>query len=918
MNRRLVIGVLLLTLLVVKSLSAQEQLISPHYKNISFREYCQRISLETKVPIYYSSNEFKYKIISIQKASISILDAIKGVINTDSFNVLSWNDAVIILKDHNFPYKLALVKTEIPQKETITNAMTSKITTTLAAARKQIVVGKKGYASHNSMVDVGVTIYNADDKKPLPGATVYIVDLQKGTISNKNGEADILLQPGKYTLKILYMGMKTQLYKLIVRSTGHFNIYMQKQGIELSSVNVYGDNQMNMRQKDPGLEKMTVKSIREIPVMIGEPDIVKAAAMLPGIVSVGDGTSGLNVRGGSSDQNAFYLNKIPIFNTSHLFGFFPAFNADLVKNFTVYKGYIPARYGGRLSSVFDIETRNGNPKKFSLHGGLSPVAINGVMSIPILKDKLNFIFSGRRSYSDWILRRIDDPAINRSSASFNDISAGLSLDLPKLHLSAFVYHSHDRFAYGYVNEFQYDNNGFSLIAKQNYSNKIKATYSLVSSQYDNKVRNYANSSTAYSHLYVLKQNEFKANFDYLQNSFNTLHFGYDLNFYDLNRGIVEPIGYSLRIPLNLGRNKGLENAVFVSDHYRPWQWLDFTAGFRLNVFNPLGPQTTYNYQQGKPLNDLYISDTLVFNNNMPIKTFVIPEFRFAAKMDLGKLSSLKVAFTQMHQNLFRLNTTFSISPTSQWKMADYHLNPSKSNQVSMGYFYNFVKQGFESSVEVYYKKTKDYTEFKDGANFLQSKNIEQSVLQGKQWSYGLEMMLRRRGDYRFTGWIAYTYSRSFVQINGAADWEKINQGKVYPSSFDIPNVLSALVNIKLSKRLSFSTTVNYQSGRPITYPVSIYYVNKIPFVDYSSRNAYRIPAYFRMDASFTIEGNLKRNKFMHSSLVLSVYNLTGRDNPYSVYFVPSSTGVRTFQYSVIAVPIFTATWIFKLGNFYAN
>jgi hypothetical protein len=417
---------------------------------------------------------------------------------------------------------------------------------------------------------------------------------------------------------------------------------------------------------------------------------------------------------------------------------------------------------------------------------------------------------------------------------------------------------------------------------------------------------------------VVAQQELKTSFDYYFNDNHSIDFGYHLTYNNLNRGVVNPIGISIRNPVDLGRDKGLENAVFISDTYSPWERLKLNGGFRLNIYNPLGPKSVYVYHDNQIINNQYITDTLHYSNNEVVNTYIIPEFRFSANYELSKMSSLKVAFTQMHQNLFMLNTTFSISPNSQYKMADYYLKPSKSNQVSVGYFKSFLRYGFESSLEAYYKNTNNYTEFKDGAEFLNAPNIEQDVLQGRQWSYGLEFMLKRSGDYRFTGWLAYTYSRAFVQIDGKEDWQIINNGKLYPSSYDIPHVISGLLNIKLSKRVSFSTTVNYQSGRPITYPTSIYYINGVTFVDYSDRNEYRIPSYFRVDASMTLEGSLRRNKFMHSSLVLSVYNITGRDNPYSVYFVPQYGGVKSYQYSVIAVPVFTATWIFKLGNFDAD
>jgi hypothetical protein len=923
MHRGLISILIALGILLAVPLFGQERSISIHIIDTSFSEFCQTLSQKSGTQIYFQERYFQNKKVSLDMEHVLALDALRKVVDLDSFMVVEWQDALVVIKGKSFPLSLADYQfTEQHKSSEIddgTDNETGKyISTTKANAIERIVVGKKNYALSSSTVYVRGIIKDAETDGVLPGATAYIVELKKGASANSKGHVSFYIRPGKYTLRVLFMGMKTKNYQFIVYSNGHFEAKLEKEGVELSGVNVYGDRQMNMRQKEPGLEKMTTKDIKEIPVMAGEPDIVKASTMLPGIVSVGEGNSGLSVRGGSSDQNAFYLNDIPIFNTSHLFGFFPAFNADLVKDFTIYKGYIPSSFGGRLSSVFDIQTRKGNRRKFSLHGGISPMAANMVLSTPIIEDQLSVIASARTSYSDWILRKIKDPNISKSSAKFSDFSLGLYYDLAKTQVSVFAYHSNDYFAYSYINEYEYSNDGISAKVKHKFSSRFRGIYTAELSEYKFETWDYQEQSTAYNHPYSLMQNEFRADHNYIFNNNNQLNFGYHLTYYGLNRGVVNPVESSLRTPVDLGKEKGMENALYVSDRWSAFDWLEFNFGFRYSVYTPLGPKNVYQYQDGQYIDEQYISDTLVFGNNEVIEWYHFPEFRFAAKIDVDKHSSFKLAVTQMHQNLFMLNTTFSISPSSQWKLADYHIKPSQGNQFSAGYFRSFVKYGFETSVEGFYKTTKNYTEFKDGADFLKSDKVELSVLQGDQWSYGVELLLRRRGDFRFTGWIAYTYSRSWVQVSGEESWQNINQGEKYPAAFDIPHSVSALLNIKLSKRLSFSTTVNYQSGRPMTYPISIYYVNNIPFVDYSARNEYRIPDYFRVDASLTLDGNLKRKKFIHSQFVLSVYNITGRDNPYSVYFTVGNNGISGYQYSVIAVPVFTASWIFKLGNYDAD
>jgi hypothetical protein len=364
----------------------------------------------------------------------------------------------------------------------------------------------------------------------------------------------------------------------------------------------------------------------------------------------------------------------------------------------------------------------------------------------------------------------------------------------------------------------------------------------------------------------------------------------------------------------LGEEKGLESALYISDSYNALPWLNITAGLRYTLFNPLGAKTVYTYSTGLPMDTRYINDTLDFGNIQPIRWYSEPDLRAAVNIKTDENGSVKLAFNQMHQNLFMLNNTITIAPNSQWKLADYHLLPSRSNQVSLGLFRTLSHFGIETSVEVYFKRTFNYPEFKDGADFLESALVETTILQGTQKAYGLEFFLKR-SNRKLEGWLSYTYSRSIVKVDGDHAWSQINGGEAYPSNFDTPHVLNVVLSFHPTRRVTFSSVLAYQTGKPITYPESVYYINGAPYFDFSKRNAYRIPDYFRTDFSITLEGNLKRRKLLHSSLSLSVYNLTGRENPYSVYFKSERGNIRSYQYSVIGIPIFTATWIFKLGNY---
>ena len=650
-------------------------------------------------------------------------------------------------------------------------------------------------------------------------------------------------------------------------------------------------------------------------MMMGERDILKVSGTLPGIVSVGEGSAGLNVRGGGSDQNAFYINKVPVYNTSHLFGFFPAFNSDIIKDFSIYKGHIPAQYGGHLSSVFNIVTRQGNRKHFTARGGISPITGNLVVEGPLKKDTSSFMLSARSSYSDWILQKLNDPDIRNSSAAFNDLSAGVNYDIRKSQVALFAYHSYDKFSFSDLSSYEYSNNGASASFSHNFTNSLRAEFSLVGSQYAFSTIDKQEASNAYQHSYKMEHYEFRSDFKHLINDKHSLEYGVGMILYKLDRGTVLPYGdESLHTKVELGIEQGVESAVYISDSYDITSRLTLTTGVRYALFTPIGPKTVYEYVPGNPMDVRYITDTLTYSKNQPISWYHEPDLRVTLNFETDEAGSVKLAFNQMHQNLFMLSNTISIAPNTQWKLSDYHLLPSSSNQFSAGVFRTFAEYGLESSAEVFYKHTKNFPEFKDGADFLASPLVETAVLQGDQDAWGIEFFLKRTVR-KLEGWISYTYSRSMIKVDGGSDWNQINGGEAYPANFDIPHALNVVLNYHLSRRITFASIFTYQSGKPVTYPVSAYYINGLPVLDYSKRNAYRIPDYVRADFSLTLEGNLKKQKMLHSSLIFSVYNATGRDNPYSVYFKTENGSIRSYQYSVIGVPVFTATWLFKLGNY---
>jgi hypothetical protein len=920
--RPVIIIAQLLLLITLASAQGPEKVISCQYHQVLFHTFCQEIFNTTGVRIYYDEKWVNHLTVTLESDSISVKDAVTLATKDSGLEVSVWSGNLVLLPGEKLltglpAYENKFIKTDSAalKGNSLTAAEERYLTGRMPDAIQTIKIGRTGNMKGGVRARILGRVLDQETGAPVFSATVYIAEIKTGEVTDINGFFTIMLKPGKYNAIFEFLGYEKKKYQLEVLSDGDFIVTLKRAVIQMKEFVVYGDRQSSMKAKDPGLEKISMKAIKELPMMMGERDILKISGMLPGIVSTGEGTSGLNVRGGSSDQNAFYINKIPIYNTSHLFGFFPAFNADIIKDFSIYKGHIPAQYGGRLSSVFNIVSRQGNRKHITARGGLSPVTGSLVLEGPLKKDTCSVILSARSSYSDWILTRLNDPDIRSSSAGFYDFTGGFNYDIRKTQIAAFAYHSYDRFRLSDISDFDYSNSGASFTLGHVFSNSVRGEFSLIGSRYAFGTTNKQELSAAYTHSYLMNHYEVRTDFWHLLSDVHTLEYGFSSILYKLDRGQIEPFGSgSLLSPVGLGNEQGLESAAYVSDSWDIFPWLNLTSGLRYAMFNPLGPQTVYTYTPGSPIDTRYINDSLNFGKNQPIRWYSEPDLRVAINIETDANGSVKLAFNQMHQNLFMLNNTISISPNAQWKLADYHLKPSKSSQFSLGVFRLIENTGLEVSIEGYYKQTFNSPEFVDGADFLESPQVETTVLQGGQNAWGLEVFVKR-SSRKLEGWISYTYSRSKVTVNGEHAWNRINDGETFPANFDIPHALNVVVNYHFTRRITLSSVIAYQTGKPITYPTSVYYVNGMPVLDYSARNAYRIPDYFRTDVSLAFEGNLKKRKLLHSSFILNLFNMTGRENPYAVYFKTENGGIRSYQYSVIGVPVFTATWLFKLGNY---
>jgi hypothetical protein len=810
----------------------------------------------------------------------------------------------------------SLSSSEEPDSSGLTSTEQKYIDGRKAGMLETLSVGTREEGEGRNVAVLHGKITDVETGDPLIGATVYFEELAKGTATDVDGRFSMVVRPGKYTVEFKCMGMEERRNYLDVLSGGDLDILMEKSVIALTEVVVQANRYHNVRGTQMGFDRLNYKVLKEVPVVMGEKDVLKVVQMLPGVQTVGEGAAGFNVRGSAADQNMIYINKVPVYNSSHLFGFFTSFSPDIVKDFTLYKSNVPASYGGRLASFFDITARQGNQNKFSTHGGISPVTARLSVEGPIQKGKSSFILAGRSTYSDWILTKLKDPQLRESKANFNDISGMLSWEPgEKTLIKAFGYYSHDYFKLGTTNQYDYNNAGGSLNIRRRIGSRMHGDLALVYGTYDFTTIDETVASEAWTQAYRIDHFETKLDMSWLSLGKHHLTFGGNAILYNLDRGDVLPYGdISIRVPLELGLDKGLETAVYLADEISLTPRLTLYGGLRFVTYFSMGPDEVQVYGEDLPVQPGSVVDVIEAEPYEIIKTYTGLEPRAAINLMLGANNSLKLSYNRVNQYLFMLSNTVAISPTDQWKLCDYNIVPPYVDQVSMGFYQDFPRGGINTSFEVYYKKIENVVDYRDGASFISTPNVETVTLQGEQEAYGFEALFKKNAG-KLSGWIAYSYARSMMQVDSEFPSEQINNGNPYPSNFDRPHNLSIVSNLKLNRRLSFSANMVYTTGRPVTYPISIYYMDGIQFVDYADRNSYRIPDYFRLDLSVNLEGNLKERKLFHSYWMLNFYNVTGRQNAYSIYFQNDDGEINAYKLSIFGQMIVSLSWNFKLGNY---
>jgi len=674
---------------------------------------------------------------------------------------------------------------------------------------------------------------------------------------------------------------------------------------ELAEIVVVGGRQSAVNNMMMGSEKFKPQLLKNIPSALGESDIMKIVLSLPGVTTVGEASSGYNVRGGATDQNLILFNGGTVYNPSHLFGLFTSFNSDMVEDVELFKSSIPVEYGGRISSVLKVTSKEANMKKFTGSASIGVLTSKADVELPIVKDHVSLLLNARTTYSDWILKKLPEKSgYKDGTANFYDFGGVLTWKLNSMHrLKVFGYWSKDKFSFSSDEKYGYQNRNFSAEWRSLLNEKVTATVSAGLDHYDyfNEETNVPSMAARLS--FGIDQLWAKLHIRQRLTEKQVLSYGLSVQHYNVQAGKYEPVGEASRIKADqLQKEKALESAAYIDYERSLTDKLSVSAGLRYTMFNALGPRDVNYYTDGELPSERNLVETR--HESGIIKTYHAPEIRLSARYSLQENLSLKAGFNTMHQYIHKVSNTSIMSPTDIWKLSDLNIKPQSGWQVATGIYYETARKEYELSAEVYYKHISDYLNYRNSAVLLMNHHLETDVISTKGKAYGIELQAKKPFG-KLNGWVSYTFSRALLRQDDARVKMPLNNGDWYPAEYDRPHEVKAVLNLKFTERYSFSSNFNYATGRPTTLPAGKYYDSYhqryMPY--YSERNTYRIPDYMRLDLAFNIEPTHKLTSFLHTSFSFGVYNALARKNAYNIYYVSEGEKIQGYKLSVFGTAI---------------
>jgi outer membrane cobalamin receptor len=919
---------------------AQEN-VTLRLENVSAEELFRAIERLTSYRIYCRPTDTDSVIVSVASADEGAEDVLRKALLPAGLKVSAFGDALFVAKDWE-------LVTALPPNYygTVQDAEAAAI----APSRLPTANGRAGRkaSSENIVYEIGSATAAATTGKarvngivtdfrsgePVSGVALFIQETMTGTTTDSAGFYSLDLPAGRCELNIRAVGMKDARRLLQVYSPGRLDIELDEQSYAIDEITISSQRLERIRTATIGVERLAIKDMKNIPTAFGEVDILKVVLSLPGVKSVGEASGGFNVRGGATDQNLILFNGGTVYNPTHLFGFFSAFNPDVIQDMELYKSSVPPQYGGRISSVLEVGSREGNKQKFQGSASLGLLTSRLTLEGPLGGENTSVLAGFRTTYSDWILKSLpENSGYSAGTAGFYDANLSLSHRFDERNnVSLNGYLSRDRFQFDAYEKYAYRNANASLKWRHIFGHKLTGVFTAGYDHYDFHTQNADNPSEAYRYSFGIEQGFGKADLSWYAHDNHTFDFGLSALYYNLNPGAYLPEGAeSFVTPNRLQRETAIETAVYAGDRWDVSPSFSLNIGLRYSLFGVPGLGEENNVYSTQVKHAFYPVEhafdpgqtrvspgetqvsTRSANNGSGIpantdtntdkfRTYQGPEYRLSARYAFAEDWSVKAGINTMRQYIHKLSNTTVMSPTDTWKLSDAHIRPQSGGQIAAGIYRNFAGHTIETSLEVYYKTMSDYLDYRKGAELQMNPHIEREVLPVQGRAYGVELMARKTQG-KLNGWVSYTYARTELRQSDPAIADPVNNGQWYPADFDKPHDFKLAGNYRFTHRFSVSLNCDYSTGRPVTLPVSKYRIAGGEYVYYSERNQYRIPDFFRVDLSINIEPSHHLTLLTHSSFSLGVYNLTGRKNAYSVYYVAQEGELQGYRLAIFGMPI---------------
>jgi hypothetical protein len=807
-----------------------------------------------------------------------------------------------------FLHNYAVIFYKDPQRELERDAIKETAINNQIRVDEQIIGSSRTFVP-GTRVTLKGTVLDKETNQPVVGASIHVSDLDIGAQTDARGQYQFALPGGEFILTFRHINYEVRLLSLSLYADGTVNTQLEEVPTTLDAVVV---SDQVITTKRVGLTSIKMNDLARTPTFLGEKDVIKMLQVQTGVTAVSEASTGYNVRGGGVDQNLVLYDGVPIFNTGHAFGFFTAFNSDAIKDAAFYKGGIPAEFGGRVSSVLNMTSREGDFYRWKGNAGIGFVSSNVAVEGPIKRDTSSIMISLRSTYSDWLLNLIQTKYqdVEQSSVAFYDGSIKYAQKLSngaKLTVSTYASHDKFRLANDTTNSWQ----NMALAVRYDHSRNQDLYYSvgLYAGRYSYTVSE-ADPPTAFDLSYKIFYPSLKIDFNRDGNHKQT--FGLHTTFYNFKPGELRAASSESNVAsISMPDENAVETALYFSDSFYWGERLNIEAGLRISIFNRIGKGLMYLYQPGESMQPRNVIDSIQYGSGELMKTYGGPEPRLSIQYMLNPQSSIKLGYNRIYQYVHLISNTASVTPVDIWQSSNAYFKPQLGDQVSVGYFRNSKSNSVEGFVEVYLKRTQNILDFKDGANLILNPKLETALLLGTGVAYGAEFSIEKTKG-RLVGAINYTYSRSFRRVTGNFETEEINNGDYYPSNIDQPNIVNVNWQYGLRRNVFFSGSFTYHTGRPVSIPIAAYEIDGAPIIDFSERNNYRLPDYHRMDLALIIEGGNRKRKLLKGQWTFSIYNVYGRKNPYSAFYTYNVAGaVKPYQLSLIGVPVPSVSYSIK-------